>query len=81
MIEWLNGNSGPADSRRRRPGQRQSGCQEAVRDRATRTTPTAAVLAGMEVADGVDRRFGLRIDIGQAHDAVARIVAQKGVAT
>jgi diaminopimelate decarboxylase len=37
------------------------------------------VLTGMELADGVDRRFGLRIDTGEAHDAVARIVAQKGL--
>jgi diaminopimelate decarboxylase len=37
------------------------------------------VLTGMEVSDGVDRRFGLRIDTGEAQDAVARIVAQKGL--
>lgn len=37
------------------------------------------VLTGMEMADGVDRRFGLRIDTGEAHDAVTRIVAQKGL--
>jgi diaminopimelate decarboxylase len=37
------------------------------------------VLTGMEVADGVDRRFGLRIDTGQAHEAITRIVAQKGL--
>ena len=31
------------------------------------------VLTGMEVADGVDRRFGLRIDTDEALGAVARI--------
>jgi diaminopimelate decarboxylase len=37
------------------------------------------VLTGMEMADGVDRRFGLRIDTGEAQNAVTRIVAQKGL--
>lgn len=37
------------------------------------------VLTGMEMADGVDRRFGLRIDTGEAQAAVARIIAQKGL--
>jgi diaminopimelate decarboxylase len=37
------------------------------------------VLTGLEVSDGVDRRFGLRIDTGEAQDAVARIAAQKGL--
>jgi diaminopimelate decarboxylase len=37
------------------------------------------VLTGMEVADGVDRRFGLRIDTGEALEAVTRILAQKGL--
>jgi len=33
------------------------------------------VLTGMELADGVDRRFGLRIDTGEAYEAIERIVA------
>lgn len=34
------------------------------------------VITGHEITDGVDRRFGLRIDNGEADAAVARIAAQ-----